>query len=94
MRSKSGWLADLPAHRLIAEMSLWSANLVDLSGEIARVEDMTDIFHIDVADGHFSPAMLYFPDLVASVRMAPPPGGYLPTIVPTISSPAATAESR
>jgi ribulose-phosphate 3-epimerase len=68
MGPKSGWLADLPAHRLIAEMSLWSANLVDLSGEIARVEDMTDIFHIDVADGHFSPAMLYFPDLVASVR--------------------------
>jgi ribulose-phosphate 3-epimerase len=68
MRPKSGWLADLPAQRLIAEMSLWSANLVDLSGEMARIETATNILHIDVSDGHFSPAILFFPDLVAAVR--------------------------
>ena len=35
-----------------------------------RVEAFTDIFHIDVADGHFSPALLFFPDLVAAARRA------------------------
>src|SRR5450631_911531 len=68
MRPKSGWLDYLPAQRLIAEISLWSANLIDLSGDMARIETAADIFHIDVADGHFSPAMLFFPDLVAAVR--------------------------
>ena len=27
-----------------------------------------DIYHADVADGHFSPAMLLFPDLIAQIR--------------------------
>jgi ribulose-phosphate 3-epimerase len=49
-------------------MSLWSADLGHLGDEIQRVDPLTDIYHIDVADGHFSPALLFFPDLVAMCR--------------------------
>ncbi|WSG76917.1 ribulose-phosphate 3-epimerase (plasmid) [Rhizobium beringeri] len=62
------WIADLPKDRLIAEFSVWSADLVHLADELARVDPHVDILHIDVADGHFAPAMLFFPDLVAGVR--------------------------
>ena len=63
-----GWISDLPRDHLIAEFSVWSADLARLADELARVEPYVDILHIDVADGHFAPAMLFFPDLVASVR--------------------------
>lgn len=66
----TGWLEKLPSDRLLAEMSLWSADLGRLVDDIHRVEAFTDIFHIDVADGHFSPALLFFPDLVAATRRA------------------------
>jgi len=65
--SKS-WIAELPKDRLIAEFSVWSADLVRLADDLARVDSYVDILHIDVADGHFAPAMLFFPDLVAGVR--------------------------
>jgi ribulose-phosphate 3-epimerase len=64
----TNWLADLPEDRLLVEISLWSADLGRLEAETQRVEAGTDIFHIDVADGHFSPAHLFFPDLVARLR--------------------------
>ncbi|PKA45225.1 ribulose-phosphate 3-epimerase (plasmid) [Rhizobium sullae] len=62
------WIADLPTNRLIAEFSVWSADLVRLADDLARVDAHADLLHIDVADGHFAPAMLFFPDLVAAVR--------------------------
>jgi ribulose-phosphate 3-epimerase len=62
------WIDDLPKDRLIAEFSVWSADLVRLADDLARVEPHVDVLHIDVADGHFAPAMLFFPDLVAGVR--------------------------
>ncbi len=58
----------LPRDRMLAEFSLWSADLGRLSDEIARVDEFVDIYHVDVADGHFSPALLFFPDLVAACR--------------------------
>lgn len=70
MTSSPGWFEALPSGRLLAEMSLWSADLGCLAHEIARVDPFTDIFHIDVADGHFSPALLFFPDLVQVARRA------------------------
>ena len=70
LRPATGWLEKLPSDRLLAEMSLWSADLGHLVDDIARVEAFTDIFHIDVADGHFSPALLFFPDLVTAARRA------------------------
>ena len=68
MRPAAGWLDVLPSNRLLAEFSLWSANLTRLADEIARVDAYVDIYHIDVADGHFTPALLFFPDLTAVVR--------------------------
>ncbi|NKM66626.1 ribulose-phosphate 3-epimerase [Rhizobium laguerreae] len=62
------WIDALPRDRLIAEFSVWSADLVRLADDLSRVDCHADILHIDVADGHFSPAMLFFPDLVAAVR--------------------------
>jgi len=68
MKPSSAWLAALPKHRLLAEYSLWSADLIRLGEDMARVEPHVDIWHVDVADGHFSPAFLFFPDLVAACR--------------------------
>ena len=62
------WIDNLPRDRLIAEFSVWSADLVRLGEDLGRVDPYVDILHIDVADGHFAPAMLFFPDLVAAVR--------------------------
>jgi ribulose-phosphate 3-epimerase len=64
------WIEALPKDRLIGEFSMWSANLVCLADDLARATGHADILHIDVADGHFAPAMLFFPDLVAAVRKA------------------------
>jgi ribulose-phosphate 3-epimerase len=68
MRPHSDWFNNLPKDRLMAEISLWSADLGRLVDDAKRIEPFTDIFHVDVSDGHFSPAMLFFPDLLASVR--------------------------
>ena len=64
------WLARLPTDRLIAEYSMWSADLIRLADDVVRIEGHADILHIDVADGHFAPALLFFPDLVARLRGA------------------------
>lgn len=48
--------------------SLWSADLANLAAEIRRVEPYSERFHLDVADGHYVPALLFFPDLVAALR--------------------------
>ena len=61
-------ITSLPRDRMLAELSLWSADLTRLADDIARVEAHTDVFHIDVSDGHFTPAMLFFPDQVAAMR--------------------------
>jgi ribulose-phosphate 3-epimerase len=57
----------LPQDRLIAEFSMWSANLLRLEDDLHRIAGHADVLHIDVADGHFAPAMLFFPDLVAAI---------------------------
>ena len=48
--------------------SLWSADLTDLAAEVRRVEPYSERFHLDVADGHYTPTMLFFPDLVKALR--------------------------
>lgn len=68
MRPAAGWLDALPIDRILAEFSLWSADLGRLADEMARVDRHVDLYHIDVADGRFSPALLFFPDLTAVVR--------------------------
>lgn len=48
--------------------SLWSADLANLQAEIKRIEPYSERFHLDMADGHYTPALLFFPDLVAAMR--------------------------
>ena len=48
--------------------SLWSADLANLASEIRRVEPYSERFHIDVADGHYVPNLLFFPDQVRAMR--------------------------
>ncbi len=48
--------------------SLWSADLSSLAAEMRRVEPYSERFHLDVADGHYVPTLLFFPDLVKSLR--------------------------
>jgi ribulose-phosphate 3-epimerase len=48
--------------------SLWSADLSNLATEIRRVDASTERYHLDVADGHYVPSMLFFPDLVKALR--------------------------
>ena len=48
--------------------SLWSADLGNLAAEIRRVEPFSERFHLDVADGHYTPNLLFFPDLVKTLR--------------------------
>lgn len=63
-----GWIDRLPTDRLIAEFSMWSADLMNLAGDTARIAPHADVLHLDAADGHFAPAFLMFPDLVAAMR--------------------------
>jgi ribulose-phosphate 3-epimerase len=53
---------------LLVDVSLWSADLVNLAAEIESVQPYSDSFHIDVADGHFVPTLLFFPAMVAAIR--------------------------
>jgi ribulose-phosphate 3-epimerase len=62
-----GW-NDLPNTRLLADVSLWSADLANLAAAIERVDPFADSFHLDVADAHFAPGLLFFPDLVRALR--------------------------
>ncbi len=49
-------------------VSLWSADLTNLGKAIKDLEEYADYFHFDVADGHFVPNLLFFSDLVKSLR--------------------------
>ena len=42
--------------------------MVRLADDAEKIAPYADILHIDVADGHFAPALLFFPDLVARIR--------------------------
>ncbi|MET3898111.1 ribulose-phosphate 3-epimerase [Devosia sp. UYZn731] len=68
MQPNSNWFSDLPRDRVLAEVSLWSADLLAIGADMDRIDRHTDIYHLDVSDGHFSPALLIFPDLVAAIR--------------------------
>jgi len=60
--------SDLPRRRLLTDVSLWSADLANIERDIAAVDGVTDSFHFDVADAHFAPTLLFFPDLVRALR--------------------------
>lgn len=54
--------------RLLVDASLWSADMTRFAAEIERVDAYVDLYHIDVSDGHYTPGLLFFPDLVAALR--------------------------
>ncbi len=58
----------MPSSRLLVEASLWSADPTHFEDEIRRIDSFTDLYHIDVSDGHFVPGFLFFADLVAALR--------------------------
>jgi len=60
--------SDLPHNSLLADVSLWSADLPNLQKSIERMEPYADSFHIDVMDDRFAPGLLFFPDLVGALR--------------------------
>ncbi|MGO4879309.1 MAG: ribulose-phosphate 3-epimerase [Bryobacteraceae bacterium] len=62
-----GW-PQLPRDRLLADVSLWSADLSNLEAAIRRLSPWADSFHLDAADGHFVPSLLFFPDLIRAIR--------------------------
>ncbi len=59
---------DLGHTRLLADISLWSADLANLAAAIERLEPFADSFHFDVSDAHFAPGLLFFPDLIRALR--------------------------
>jgi ribulose-phosphate 3-epimerase len=59
---------DFPDSRLLIEASLWSADPTHFADEIKRMDAWTDMYHIDVSDGHFVPGLLFYADLVAALR--------------------------
>ena len=61
-------MADVARSRLLADVSLWSADLANLAAEVRRLDPFADSFHIDVCDAHFAPGLLFFPDLVRALR--------------------------
>jgi ribulose-phosphate 3-epimerase len=67
-RPQPGWFDRLPSGRCLAEFSMWSADLCNLARDLERIGPHADMLHIDVADGVFAPAFLFFPDLVAAMR--------------------------
>jgi ribulose-phosphate 3-epimerase len=66
--SSTSFWGRFPADRLMVDLSLWSADLANLATDVGRTADLVDLFHIDVADGHFVDQLLFFPDLVAVLR--------------------------
>jgi ribulose-phosphate 3-epimerase len=62
-----GW-SGLPDDRLLADVSLWSADLSNLEAAVRRMSPWADSFHLDAADGHLVPTLLFFPDLIRAIR--------------------------
>ena len=57
-----------PGEGLLIEGSLWSADHAHFAREMERIDPFVDMYHVDVSDDHFVPGLLFFPDLLASLR--------------------------
>ena len=53
---------------MLAYVSLWSADLLDVGRAVDLVSDVADGFHLDVFDGHNVDDLLFGPDFVAALR--------------------------
>ncbi|MDY0304589.1 MAG: ribulose-phosphate 3-epimerase [Sphaerochaeta sp.] len=54
--------------RLLLDVSLWSGNLVNLQESIDATCAWADWYHLDVADAHYVPSLLFFPDIIRAIR--------------------------
>lgn len=50
-------------------VSLWSADLLNLSDAVARLEAVADGFHLDMMDGNCVPNLLFGPDFVSALKL-------------------------
>jgi ribulose-phosphate 3-epimerase len=57
---------------MLAYVSLWSADLLNIGAAVDQVGEAADAFHIDVFDGHNVPDLLFGPDFVAALRRRTP----------------------
>lgn len=48
--------------------SILSADFANLATDVAKIEDVGDLIHIDVMDGHFVPNLAFGPQVVAALR--------------------------
>jgi len=53
--------------RLLLDVSLWSGDLVNMEASIRKTEGIADMYHLDVADAHFVPGLLFFPDFIKAI---------------------------
>jgi ribulose-phosphate 3-epimerase len=53
---------------LKAYVSVWSADPLAMAASLDPLADVVDGLHVDVADGHLVPELLFGPDLVAALR--------------------------
>ncbi len=53
--------------RMLLDVSLWSGDLVNMEASIRKTEAIADIYHLDVADAHFVPGLLFFPDFIKAI---------------------------
>ncbi len=53
--------------RLLLDVSLWSGDLVNMEASIEKTRNIADVYHLDVADAHFVPGLLFFPDFVKAI---------------------------
>lgn len=48
--------------------SLLASDFADLGGALAMLDDIVDVFHVDIMDGHFVPNLTMGPMVVAALR--------------------------
>jgi ribulose-phosphate 3-epimerase len=53
---------------MLAYVSLWSADPLELGAAVDELAEVADGFHLDVFDGHNARELLFGPDLVAALR--------------------------
>lgn len=54
--------------RMLLDVSLWSGNLINLQQSIDATSAWADWYHLDVADAHYVPSLLFFPDLIGAIN--------------------------
>ncbi len=52
---------------MLLDVSLWSGDLVNMEASIRKTESIADMYHLDVADAHFVPGLLFFPDFIKAI---------------------------